>query len=327
MLTVGALIDLQINGYRGVDFSGPDLTADSFANACREVINDGTSAFLPTVITSPVDLYRRSLPLIAEVASRGEFKDRILGIHLEGPFLSAEPGAAGSHNPAHVLAPDIDVLERLLDWADGRVRLLTIAADQPGADELARFAVEQGITVSLGHHLAGDADLERLAAAGAKALTHLGNGLPHMLARHHNPLVAGLASDNLSAMIIGDGHHLPPSLIKVIIRTKGPDRIILTSDATSVAGLGPGRYVTLGTEAVLEPSGLLHNPRTGYMVGSSANILQCLNYLASLKLLSPEQLIKLVHDNPLRLLDIEPGRIRPARNIRFDPACNQFLLT
>ena len=208
-LPVPGFVDLQVNGYLGVDFSSPDLTQESFIYACQALLGRGTAAFLPTLITSPVDIYARNLPLIASALALPEFHGRLLGIHLEGPFISPEPGAVGAHNPAWVQLPDLDLLQHLDAWANGAVRMITIAAELENAEELARWASGQGKLVSIGHTLASPADLERLYQSGARALTHLGNGLPKLLPKFANPLWAGLADDRYTAMLIGDGHHLP----------------------------------------------------------------------------------------------------------------------
>jgi len=316
--TIPGLVDLQVNGYRGVDFSGIELTEADFARSCRELPTAGTTAFLPTLITSPMELYERTLPVMARVMQQEEFQDRVLGLHLEGPFLSPQEGARGAHNPEWMSDPDVESLKRLLDWASGTVKLLTIAADLDGADELARYATSQGITVSLGHHMADEEDLSRLVDAGAKALTHLGNGVPALLSRHQNPVWAGLANDNLAALIITDGHHLPPSLLKTIIRTKGPDHCIVISDASPLAGLPAGQYQSMGARVVLEENGLLHNPATGYMAGSSATIRTCVRHLASLDLVSPEEIAMMVWDNPLKLIGVSPDRIRTESPCAYD---------
>lgn len=313
--SIPGLVDLQVNGYRDVDFSGADLTEADFARGCRELLAAGTTAFLPTLITSPMELYERNLPLIARVARQDEFQGRVLGIHLEGPFLSPQEGARGAHNPEWMKRPNVDELKHLVDWAKGTVKLLTIAADLDGAEELARYATRHGITVSLGHQMADEDDLNLLVGAGAKALTHLGNGVPALLSRHRNPLWAGLGNDDLVAMMIADGHHLPVSMLKTIIRTKGPENCIVVSDASPLAGLPAGEYESMGAHVVLEKNGRLHNPATGYMAGSSATILTCANHLATLGLVSTKELIRMVFDNPLKLIGIPPDRIHTERRI------------
>jgi len=310
MESLSGFVDLQVNGFLGVDFSSPELTEADFVLACRALLAQGpavsaaesTAAFLPTVITSSFNTYARNLPLMADVMAREEFQERLLGFHLEGPFISRVPGAVGAHNPAYVCDPDVALLEQLLDWAGGRVRLLTLAAELPGADDLARCAVERGIAVSIGHSLFTTADLDRMADAGATALTHLGNGLPNVLPRHDNPLWAGLAHDAYTAMLITDGHHLPASVLKTAIRAKGVDKFIVVSDASPVAGLPPGRYRFLDNDAILEPSGRFHNPEKQCLVGSSATMAQCMAYLALLGELTEEELVRVGRGNPLGLI-------------------------
>jgi N-acetylglucosamine-6-phosphate deacetylase len=209
-------------------------------------------------------------------------------------------------------------LDRLITWADGKIKLLTLAAELEGAAELTAYARSRGIVVSLGHQMASEQQLRKLARAGATALTHLGNGVPAMICRHRNPIWAGLANDALAATIIADGHHLPPALLKTIIRTKGAERCIVISDATALAGMPPGEYDSMGDRVVLEENGLIHNPATGYMVGSSATLLHCVNHLASLDLVSLRELVAVAFDNPLKLIGIDPRRIRRDSGLFFD---------
>lgn len=317
-------VDLQVNGYKGIEFSDIDLSQDNFIYAAREILKTGTAAFLPTLVTSSKEVYEKSLTVISKVMKRDEFKDSILGIHLEGPFISKEPGAVGAHAANNVHEVSIEYFEQLQKMADGNVKLLTIAAEIPGAKELTQYASQRGVAVSLGHQMALDSDIKKVAKAGAKVLTHLGNGMPNLIDRHSNTFLAGLAQDDLTAMIITDSHHLPDSLIKVIIRTKGVDKIIVVSDASPVAGLKPGKYNMLGNEAVLEENGLFHNPVKKCMVGSSAMMFECMNYLASLDLLSEEELLKVGFYNPLKMINVDPDRIKGDYNIVYDKENKTF---
>lgn len=312
------LVDLQVNGYKGVDFSGHDLTEESFAQACRDMLAAGATAFLPTLITSPAETYERNLPLIARALDAEEFRGRVLGIHLEGPFISREDGARGAHTAEWVRDPDPAYLDELIRLADGKIRLLTIAADQKGAEELSRHATSRGVAVALGHHMANEADLARVVAVGAKALTHLGNAVPALLPRHENPIWAGLATDRLDATIIADGHHLPPSILKTILRAKGPEHCIVISDASPLAGLPAGEYWSMGAHVRLEANGRLYNPATGYMAGSSATLLDCANHLASLGLVGLSELGTMFFYNPLRLIGMSPKQIAASRRVWFD---------
>ena len=326
-LPIPGFVDLQVNGFLGTGFSSPDLTEESFAATCRALLAEGTAAFLPTLITSPIHVCERNLLIMATVMAREAFQGQLLGIHLEGPFISGESGARGVHNPDYVREPDVALLQDLQAWAGGRIRLLTLAAEADGAEELARFAVSQGITVSIGHSMAGEADLARLVRAGATALTHLGNGLPHLLPRHDNPIWAGLANDGLVAMAISDGHHLPAPLLKTMIRAKGVGRMAIVSDASPLAGLPPGRYTDLGIDAVLEPSGRLHDAASQYLAGSSATMLQCMNHLASLGILSLDELLALGSFNPLRLAGIDPEGIRAEAELFYDSGTRTFSIS
>ncbi|MFC1539841.1 N-acetylglucosamine-6-phosphate deacetylase, partial [Candidatus Latescibacterota bacterium] len=152
----------------------------------------------------------------------------------------------------------------------------------------------------------------------ATALTHLGNGLPGVIPRHRNTIWAGLSNDNLSAMIITDGHHLPFSILKSIIRAKGVSRLIVVSDASPLAGMPPGTYKYLGEEVILEENGLLHNPARNCLAGSSSTIIDCMNHLASLELLSFDELLQVGFYNPLKLIGIDPESVRPEQELFFD---------
>ena len=324
-LDIPGFVDLQVNGFVGVDFSSPELTDESFIHACRTLLERGTAAFLPTIITSPLEVYAHNLPILARGIALPEFTGRLPGIHLEGPFISPQPGAVGAHNPAWVRPPDLDLLQQLYRWSEGALRLVTLAAELPGAETLARWAAGQGLVVSIGHTLASPDDLERLSQAGARALTHLGNGLPHVLPKFANPLMAGLSDDRYTAMLIGDGHHLPDGVLRVMLRAKGLSRALIVSDAAPVAGLPPGRYFTLGNEAILEASGRFHNPTKGVLVGSSATLLQCMNHLASLGFLSLEELLRLGFYHPLHLLGLDPAQLPASKGrLCFDEALRQF---
>lgn len=318
-------IDLQVNGWCGVDFSGPSLTHADFLQASRRILESGTGAFLPTVITSDMSIYETNLPLIARAMQDQEFHGRIPGIHIEGPFISPQDGARGAHPVQSVKDPDIGLLDHLIKLSGNNIKMLTVAAERPGAIELVTYAESRGICVSLGHQLAEEQEINAAAAAGAKALTHLGNGMPATINRHRNPFFAGLACDSLSAMIITDGHHIPDSLIKIILQVKGPGGAVVTSDATALTGMPPGNYEMFGSIVTRDDSGKVYNRETGYLAGSGATILECMNYLASLDLLTESEMIEIGFYNPLRLIGISdiPGVSPP----EFDKSLRCFKIT
>lgn len=298
-------VDLQVNGCVGVDFSNPALTESEFLRAADYVFESGTAVFLPTLITSAPEVYRRNLPLIREAVKRHDLGERIPGVHLEGPFLSAESGAIGAHNPTWVQTPTAEAIEMLLGYAPGFVKLITLAAEVPGVVEAISLLRSRNVVLSLGHHMASATQVSVAAFAGAQALTHLGNAVPGMLPRHENPIWAGLAEERLSAMLICDGHHLPETLIRVICRVKGADHVVVTSDASPVAGFAPGHCQVFGNEAILEPNGKLYYPETGYLAASAAMLSDCMRYLEALHIFNESELKKVGRDNALALLNMQ----------------------
>lgn len=295
-------VDLQVNGYKGIDFSSPRLTIDQIYQATHELAKAGTAAYCPTLITSRLEIYERNLRLFAKAMSDAELKIHILGFHLEGPFISPMEGARGAHAPEFIRKPDVDLLKRFQDWAGGHIVLLTIAPETKGAIPLIEYAVKNGIRISMGHHFAEDGVMERAVKAGATTSTHLGNGLPNMINRHQNPIWWQLACDDIYGMFITDDHHLPSDFIKVALRAKTISKFIIVSDSSHLAGLPPGTYDFAGAKVKLAASGRISFADTPYLAGSSANMLQCMNHLASLKLLSEKELWRTGRDNPLKLI-------------------------
>jgi N-acetylglucosamine-6-phosphate deacetylase len=313
-MKIPGYIDLQINGFAGIDFSSPDLEEEQFVQACKLILKKGTAAFLPTIITSSIDTFERNLRLMSVMSRDPDLRAHIPGLHVEGPFISEKDGARGAHSRKWIRKPDKKLLDSMMSWADGQIKLLTMAAEVEAADELCRHAVDMGITVSLGHHMATDDDLKRMVDAGATALTHLGNGLPAQVDRHRNPIWAGLANDDLTAMLIADGQHLPLAVLKTMIRSKGPDRICLVSDASPVAGLPPGKYQALGNEVILDNNGKLYNPETGYLVGSSFTMDKCIDFMKTTGLLDEKSLEWAYYYKPLQLIGIDPDQFASVLN-------------
>lgn len=295
-------IDLQVNGYGGINFSDPALSIEQILEVTERLWQRGTAAFCPTVITSPLEVYERVLPCLARAIESAESKGRLLGIHLEGPYISPEDGARGAHPRPFTRLPSMDEFERLYDLAGGHLRLLTLAPELPGALELIRQAVSRRVVVGIGHTLAGSEAIRVAVENGARLSTHLGNGCPNLLQRHHNPLWPQLANPDLTAMLITDGHHLPPDLIKTVLLAKGAQRVIVTSDSAPVAGLPPGDYDYFGGRARLEPGGRLHSLEGDMLAGSSATMGECMQYLASLGVLTESELEQVGYDNPLAVV-------------------------
>lgn len=318
-------IDLQCNGYKGIDFSADTLTLDEIRAATIDLARAGTHAYCPTVCTTSMAVYRRNLSLLAKAMRDRDCSRHMLGVHLEGPFISPLEGARGAHPPEFIVPPSLDVFRRFQEWSGHAIVLLTLAPETKGALALIRYAAANGTVVSLGHHLADDAMLEQAVRAGARACTHLGNGMPSLIHRHQTPLWWQLACDKMSGTFITDGHHLPDDFIKTAWRAKTTSRFIVVSDQTSLAGLPPGKYEFHGTPVRLAPSGRISFGDTPYLAGSSATMLQCMNRLAALGMMSEAELWQIGFANPLALLGMsrrrfgtDSGRCVVFRGNRFE---------
>ncbi len=253
------LLDLQVNGYAGYDFCSAEITPAEVAAVAHKLAEAGVTGFCPTVTTNAFPVMAAGLRAIAQACEQSAAaRERILAVHLEGPYLAPEDGPRGAHPREHVRLPDWEEFTRLQAAAGGRIGLITLAPELPGALEFIAQARASGVRVALGHHAANREQLHAAVAAGAGLSTHLGNGAHAQLPRHPNYIWEQLANDALLASIIVDGHHLPPAVVKTIYRTKGPQRLILVSDAVWVAGLPPGRYRFMGLEVDLWPDQSVH---------------------------------------------------------------------
>ncbi len=316
--TAIGFVDLQFNGALGVDFTGSNLTLDDIHRVTAHLVARGTLAYCPTLITAPLAIYERNLPILAEAMRHPRWGRHLLGIHMEGPFFTSNLGTIGMHPPEHTQPAGVALLERFIKWSGGALRLLTVAPELAGISTLIRAAVRRGITVSLGHHFGAPADIATAVQAGATLCTHLGNGIPGQIHRHHNPLWPQLAEPALTAMIITDGHHLPPDFIRTVLRTKGVPRTIITSDASPLCGMPPGQYETVYSEPlVLHENGLLEFPKRSCLAGSSADMLICMNHLASLDILNERDLWRVGCLNPLRALRFTRRRLAGLRGPRM----------
>lgn len=244
---VPGLVDLQVNGYYGADFV--DATPEQWAEVTRRLPETGVTALVATFITAPVDAtvdaLRRTASLPAPCGGA-----EVLGVHLEGPFLSERH--RGAHDPAYLRDPDRDAVDALLDAAPGLVRIVTLAPERRGGLDAVRRLVEAGVLVSIGHSDALGEQVYAAADAGARMVTHLFNAQRPL--HHREPGVVGgaLSDRRLTAGLIVDLHHVNPEACRIAFAS-APGRIMLVTDASSPAGMPPGRYELGGEPVVLEP--------------------------------------------------------------------------
>ena len=302
-----AFWDLQLNGRGGHSFSSPELTLEQAAGIVRDQGHLGTARLCPTLITSPVDHLLHGLRTIAAACDRfPDVERRVVGIHVEGPFLSEQEGYRGAHPADAIRDPSCALFEDLQDAAGGRIVLITLAPERKGSMDFIRRATGAGVVVALGHTAASGSIIREAGLAGARLSTHLGNGIASLLPRHPNPIWEQAALESLSASFIADGHHLDLATLRVLALAKGPAHTILVSDASPLAGLPPGRY----GEWAIEPSGKIVVAGTPYLAGSNHALETGIRNLLSATGWSLEQAMNSVTTNPARLLG------RPAPSLR-----------
>jgi N-acetylglucosamine-6-phosphate deacetylase len=241
------LFDLQTNGYAGIDFNDPAITNEALDHALDAMLKSGVTACLPTLITASIDLLHERIHALDHAVATSRLGPlMVLGYHFEGPFLNPEPGYAGCHPSAAMLPPDWRVIQRLTFGLRRPVLLITVAPELPEAEPFIRAAIASGHLIAIGHTAASAEAIHTAAVAGATLSTHLGNGLPALLPKLDNPIVAQLAEDRLHASFIADGIHIPAEALTVMTRAKGIFRSILVTDSTAAAGAPQGRYAFAG---------------------------------------------------------------------------------
>lgn len=300
------LIDIQVNGYQGRDYSSPELRKEDILHIVQALIKSGTLRHLPTIITQGQDTMLRNLALIRQAVSEEALLGlAIPGIHLEGPYLSPKDGARGAHSLRHIRQPDLRELDAWQEAAGGLIRLITLAPEAPGALPFIRQARSLNIKVALGHSLASRQQIDAAVEAGASLSTHLGNGSPALLPRLNNPIWAQLAQDRLMASIISDGFHLPDEVIHVFARAKGLKRLMLTSDVGPMGGLAPGRYPWGDTLVEVAANGRLGVADTEYLAGAGHLLDRCIPVFMRASGASLQEAIRLASQQPAAFLGLE----------------------
>jgi N-acetylglucosamine-6-phosphate deacetylase len=267
MIALPGLFDLQVNGFGGIDFNAVGLNADGVAVAMQQLRATGVTRCLPTLITSPAADFAAAARVLSHAPGRA-----IAGIHMEGPYISPDDGPRGAHRREYVRPACIDDFKRRQEAADGRIVLVTLAPEVPGALALIEHLVASGIRVAIGHTAATPPQIADAICAGATLATHLGNGCAQMLPRHPNPIWELLAADDVVASIIVDGHHLPPATVKAMVRAKGKTRTLLITDAVAAAGCAPGRYTLGGVDCELSADDRVSLVGTPHLAGSALTL-------------------------------------------------------
>jgi N-acetylglucosamine-6-phosphate deacetylase len=235
-------VDLQVNGGFGLDLATEPERAPELS---EKLLSTGVTSYMPTLISSPESLYESALVGLSRAMVDTGFGAEILGVHLEGPFISLEK--RGAHAASYVLYPDPVLLGRLLDL--GTVRMITLAPELEGADEVSSLAASRGVAVSAGHSNATFEEAYEAFDRRVGGVTHLFNAMSPL--RHRRPGLAGaaFAHPRVVCGVIADGLHIHPEMVGLSFRMLGPDRIYLTTDSTAATGMKAGKY-SLATRTV-----------------------------------------------------------------------------
>lgn len=265
-----SLVDVQVNGYGGIDFQADALTESDLLKACRGLRAAGCGRFLLTLITDDWTRLKQRLAHLKRIRDgHPGLRRRIAGWHIEGPFLSDRPGYHGAHEPQWMLDPSPEKMEEIRHILEGDPVLLTLAPERQGSLEAIRAAVSMGIRVSLGHTDAPAEVIAQAVEAGATGFTHLGNGCPQQLDRHDNIVWRVLNQPGLTVGFIPDRVHVSPAFFRVAHKVLPPESIYYVSDAMSAAGCPPGRYPLGALSLEVGADQIVRRPGTVLFAGSA----------------------------------------------------------
>lgn len=310
-LVIPGLVDIHVHGCAGADFSDGDYAG--LVRMARYLARQGVTSFAPASMTLPYDALDKAFHAAARLRREGLADGaRLMGIQMEGPFLSREK--RGSQNPAYLRLPDWDRFLRLYDAAEGLLRIVDVAPELPGAVEFTRRASEK-CRVSVAHTAAGYDQAAAVFDAGATHLTHLFNAMSGIHHRHPGPIGAASERENVTAELICDGIHVHPSAVRMAFRLF-PGRICLISDALRCCGMADGSYSLGGQEILL--SGGVARLTGGTIAGSAADLYQCMRRAVSFGI-PREQAVWAATALPARVIgrESETGAIADGRAADF----------
>jgi N-acetylglucosamine-6-phosphate deacetylase len=253
-------IDLQVNGFAGVDYNDPGITTAQLAASIRSQFSTGVTRLFPTIITGSEERITGALRNLTAALRELERNNQpeshaIAGFHVEGPHISPEDGPRGAHPLEHIRPPELDEFQRWQEAADGLVKLVTISPEWPGMPAYVGQLVRSGVVASIGHTKASPDQIRACVDAGARMSTHLGNAAHATLHKTQNYIWDQLANDRLTPSFIVDGIHIPPHFIRACMRAKGVENCVLVTDAVAPAMCPPGPYKLGQVEVELRDNG------------------------------------------------------------------------
>ena len=304
-------VDLQVNGFAGVDYNSPVAPLEEIARSIRAMFSTGVTRFFPTVITgAPEDMLGalRNLARARETLAAGPAME---AFHVEGPHISMYDGPRGAHPARWVRPPDIEEFRRWQDAAQGNVRLVTLSPEWPESTRYIEQLTQEGVVISIGHTRATREQIDDAVRAGATLSTHLGNGADAVLPRQ-NYIWEQLAEDKLAATFIVDGHHLSESFLRVALRAKGVERSVLVTDAVMPALCAPGDYRLGEVDVELKDDQRVVLKGGTRLAGSSLRMDVAISNVMRIAGLSLTEAVAMATVNPARVGRIG-GRVRGLR--------------
>ncbi len=257
---VPGFIDLQVNGFGGVDYNDPESKPEAIARSIQKIFSTGVTRFFATVITGSEERIVGSVRNLAR--AKEEFARNAMpeahaleAFHIEGPNISPDDGPRGAHPLEHIRPPNIDEFRRWQEAAEGNIRLVTVSPEWPAMAPYIENLVKSGVAVSVGHTKATHEQIRAAVDAGATMSTHLGNAAHPVLPKTQNYIWDQLAQDKLAACFVVDGIHIPQPFFRAALQAKGVERAILVTDAVMPATCRPGPYKLGQVEVVLRENG------------------------------------------------------------------------
>jgi N-acetylglucosamine-6-phosphate deacetylase len=302
-------IDIQVNGFAGVDFNIPETHRSGIQRALDLILSTGVTRCLPTVITGPPEDMVACLRNLAQARRELPLGHAIAGFHVEGPYIAPEDGPRGAHPLDSVRPPDLAEYHRWQEATDGAIRLITLSPHWPGALDYIRAITRDGVTASIGHTGATAEQITAAVDAGATLSTHIGNAGHTVLPKHPNYIWDQLAEDRLSASFIVDGIHLGAAFLRASVRAKTVSRSVLVTDASAPAGAAPGRYRLGRQEADLTEDGRVVLKGTDRLAGSALKMNDAIANVMRMAGIGLRDAVEMATVNPARVVHLE-GRSR-----------------
>ena len=297
---IPGLIDLHLHGFAGNSFVSPKEGA--ITNAAKALAEAGTTAFQPTSATSPIEELDRFLQRVEGLCDGPVYGARVIGSHMEGPFLNAK--RKGAMIEELIFTPDLEQMKKWMELGQGTINQVTIAPEMPNALEVIRYLADMGVTVSAGHTDATFEQTEEAIRAGVNLACHTFNAMRPLNHRDPGVLGAVLTNRNVTCELISDCMHIHQAIMRMIIDAKGYEKVCMITDASAVAGLLPGKYEAEGRAVTIDASGLTRLP-DGTIAGSTATMVKCLKNVVERVGVPIEAALQMAALNPARIAGVE----------------------